>query len=126
MLSSIRRFAVVGVVALLVAGVMTTTAHAQRRVVPVGPPAFRVYPSVQVQQYAANVALLGRAYSQVPPYALGYNPYPQYYGPAYPYTAAYPTYTPYAYPSLYANPYALYPYNYPNPYAAYGLSTYYP
>jgi hypothetical protein len=31
--------------------------------------------NLELQRYAANVATLGRAYSQVPPYALGYNPY---------------------------------------------------
>src|SRR6516225_7641625 len=29
------------------------------------------------RQAAFNIALYGRAMSQVPPYALGYNPYPQ-------------------------------------------------
>jgi hypothetical protein len=40
------------------------------------------------RQAAFNIALYGRAMSQVPPYALGYNPYPQMVGNPYPY---YPT-----------------------------------
>jgi hypothetical protein len=31
--------------------------------------------NLELQRYAANVATLGRAYSQIPPYAMGYNPY---------------------------------------------------
>jgi hypothetical protein len=67
-------------------------------------------------QYAYNIATIGRAYSYVPPYALGYNPYPAYvnYGPMYNYNRYY--YNPYAY-----NPYALYGYGaLYNPYALYG------
>jgi hypothetical protein len=44
-----------------------------------------IAPGLSLQQYAYNVSVLGRAYRGVPPYALGYNPYPQYvnYGPVY-------------------------------------------
>src|SRR6516164_3482441 len=34
-------------------------------------------PYGNARQAAFNIALYGRAMSQVPPYALGYNPYPQ-------------------------------------------------
>jgi hypothetical protein len=66
-------------------------------------------------QYAYNIATIGRAYSYVPPYALGYNPYPAYvnYGPVY--SSRY-YYNPYLY-----NPYAIYGYGgLYNPYAMYG------
>ena len=36
------------------------------------------------RQAAFNISLWGRAMSRVPPYALGYNPYPSYYAPYYP------------------------------------------
>jgi hypothetical protein len=56
-------------------------------VVPVQPayyPNYVLPNGVPVSQYTANVAALGQAYSQVPPYLLGYNPYPtpviNYYG----------------------------------------------
>ena len=65
-------------------------------VVALGPSAFgqapfplnpnpQIAPGVSLQQYAFNTAVLGRAYRNIPPYILGYNPYPQYinYGPVY-------------------------------------------
>jgi hypothetical protein len=36
-----------------------------------------IAPGVSLQQYAYNTAVLGRAYRNIPPYILGYNPYPQ-------------------------------------------------
>jgi len=66
-------------------------------------PNYYIAPGMTLNQYAYNVSTLGRAYSYVPPYALGYNPYPAVvnYGPVYstPYGSGY---NPYAY-----NPYAL-------------------
>jgi len=45
----------------------------------------QIAPGVSLQQYAFNVAVLGKAYKQVPPYLLGYSPYPQSvnFGPQY-------------------------------------------
>jgi hypothetical protein len=53
------------------------------------------------RQAAFNIALYGRAMSQVPPYALGYNPYPQIVGNPFPFSP-----TPYAggYSSVSASP----------------------
>jgi len=49
-------------------------------------PNFYVAPGLTLNQYASNVATLGQAASQIPPYLLGYNPYPQVanYGPSFP------------------------------------------
>jgi hypothetical protein len=58
-----------------------------------------------LNQYAYTMATLGRAYSYIPPYTLGYNPYPQVvnYGPVYP---VYQPYVPYNYTPYYSyNPY---------------------
>ncbi len=72
-----------------------------------------------VSQYANTVSTLGQAYSQVPPYLFGYNPYPS---PIVNYGAGYPIYSPYVpgfvpmyglgnplmpgitYPNFYTNP----------------------
>jgi hypothetical protein len=42
-----------------------------------------IAPGLTLQQYAYNTAVMGRALATVPPYALGYNPYPAVvnYGP---------------------------------------------
>jgi hypothetical protein len=66
-----------------------------------------IAPGLTLRQYAYNTSVMGRALSRVPPYALGYNPYPAVvnYGPAYG-----------AYASPYANPYLSLP--------SYGYSTY--
>ena len=68
-------------------------------------PANRYYitPYMTLGQYAHNTAVLGQAYSQVPPYMLGYNPYPQVinYGPLYR-----------LYSPAYSNPYAGLGYSY--------------
>ncbi len=47
-----------------------------RPLVPIGTnPNPYIAPGVTLQQYAYNVATLGRAYLNIPPYLLGYNPY---------------------------------------------------
>jgi hypothetical protein len=78
---------------------------------------YRVPPANYLDPFGINranayrIALLGQAYSYVPPYALGYNPYvPNYYGygPMYGYG-----YTPY-YPAPVATLYGVNPYF--NPY----------
>jgi hypothetical protein len=45
-----------------------------------------ITPSLTLGQAAYNTAVLGQALSNIPPYALGYNPYPQslYTGPSFP------------------------------------------
>src|SRR5438067_5540325 len=101
MLTPLRRLAL-GAAAVLLVGALTSAAHAgppyRTWYGPAYPPGFTLYPDVRVAQYANNLAVLGRAYSQVPPYALGYNPYVRnvYYGaPAYPVTPYYSGYNPY-------------------------------
>jgi hypothetical protein len=126
MSGSLRRFVVLGVAALVVAGLLTTASqaypprYAYRGGAVVLPnsaglinPNYQIYPGLSVRQYAYNTAVLGRAYSQVPPWVYGYNPYPSVvnYGPAYPYSNpyAYGTYyNPYA--GIYASPYGGYVY----------------
>jgi len=102
------------VAAVIVGSALTGASQAapnQRWFGPARPPVLTVYPNVAVQQYAANLAVLGQAYRQVPPYALGYNPYVRnvYYGapPVYPVVPYTPAYNPYLYanPFLNANPY---------------------
>ncbi len=69
-------------------------------------PNWYVAPGVRINQAAYNIRTLGNAYSSVPPWVYGYNPYPSVvnYGPVYPYYSTYPlrSYT--------TNPYLLYPY----------------
>jgi hypothetical protein len=94
MLKCARRLTVAAGVALVVISLSVTTVHAAPpavvRVLPNSQslvnPYFRVAPGLSLNQYAYNVGTLGRAYSYVPPYVLGYNPYPVYvnYGPVYP------------------------------------------
>lgn len=69
-----------------------------------------IAPGLRLQQYAYNTRVLGRAYASVPPYALGYNPYPAVvnYGPTY------PAYYPYGYNSYYGYPYTPYNLYYPS------------
>jgi hypothetical protein len=78
-------------------------------------PNYMVAPGLTLNQYAYNLSVLGRVYSQIPPYALGYNPYP----PSINYTAGYSGLVP-AY--SYYMPYSRYGYGLysPVPYAAYG------
>jgi plastocyanin len=49
-------------------------------------PNFRISPTLTLPQAAFNTAMIGRALSQVPPYAFGYSPYPQVanFGPVFP------------------------------------------
>jgi hypothetical protein len=119
MLTSLRRFVVLAGAAVLTAGVLATASQAAypnggARVLwnstQLVNPNYQVYPGLSINQYAYNIRTLGRAYSYVPPYALGYNPYPAYvnYGPVYRYSM------PYAYPYAGYNPYAGY-----SPYAGY-------
>jgi hypothetical protein len=103
-----RRFLLpaAAVVALVLAA---APAHAQRFRVPGVGGTLNPYnyydPYGYSRQAAFNLALYGRAMQQVPPYALGYSPYPQvinygpvyrygYYGPGY-LTPYGPLYTPY-------------------------------
>jgi hypothetical protein len=62
-------------------------------------PYYQVAPGLTLNQAAYNTRVLGRAYSFVPPYALGYNPYPPAVGYGYPVGG-------YGYPVPYAAPYA--------------------
>jgi hypothetical protein len=111
----LRGFALAAVLSLGVLAFSSNTAHAQRRAVYIPPISsyinYNPYiaPGLTLQQYAYNTAVLGQAYSSVPPYALGYNPYPQVinYGPVYrtygyPYLTGYAGYNPYL--SYYYNP----------------------
>lgn len=72
------------------------------------PPARLYDPFGYAQQQAYLIGLYGKAMSTVPPYALGYNPYPYYapmYPPVYPVSPVYPV-TPAPYPvNPYFNPY---------------------
>ncbi len=127
MFPSTRRFVALAAAAVLVAGVLAATSQAYpptyfHRGAVVLPnstglvnPNYQIYPGLSINQYAYNLSVLGRAYRNVPPYALGYNPY----GTVLNYYGASPAYNPYA--AYYYNPYA---YTYYNPYL-YG-SGYYP
>jgi hypothetical protein len=93
---SVKRLTVTAfAVALLALMLAAAPAHAQRFRVPGTGGTLNPYnyydPYGQSRQAAFNITLYGRAMSQVPPYALGYNPYPQivntmpYYPPVGPY-----------------------------------------
>ena len=63
----------IAALAVIVAfALMTPVAQAQRQIPTVNP---QVSPWYSYQQAAANIAAQGRAYQQVPGYALGFNPY---------------------------------------------------
>jgi hypothetical protein len=65
-------------------------------------PAFQVAPGLTVGQAAYNTAVLGRALSFVPPYALGYNPYTSsLYSPYMGYGMGYGGYSPMPYAMSY-------------------------
>src|SRR5690242_7241828 len=91
--------------AVIALGLAAAPAHAQRYRVPgvggtLNP--YNYYDPYGLNRAAAfNLALYGRAMQQVPPYALGYNPYPSpiiNYGPVYRYGYYGPGYpTPYSY-----------------------------
>jgi len=86
---------------------------------PVNPNQY-VAPNVTARQLAFNVATLGQAYQQVPPYLLGYNPYPS------PVISSGPVVANAGYGGM-ANPYALSTVASTNPYmssAALGTSPY--
>ena len=90
MLTLAKRVAViaVGYGAILVSdrplAAQVVVAPSPQRLFPVNPNPY-IAPGVKLQQYAYNTAVLGRAYSRIPPYLLGYNPYPTgvNYGPVY-------------------------------------------
>jgi hypothetical protein len=73
-------------------------------------PYYQVAPGLSLNQAAYNTAVMGRAFQSVPPYALGYNPYPPVvtYGSPVLYGAPYAM----PYQSYYGVPYG----NYLNPY----------
>ncbi len=72
-------------------------------------PYFQVRRGLTIQQLAYNTALMGRAYSNFPPYAFGANPYV---------APAVPPVNPYA-AALYSNPYTAYA----NPYSSASLTS---
>ena len=81
-MSSVKRLTVAAFgVALLALVLAAAPAQAQRFRVPGTGGTLNPYnyydPYGTSRQAAFNIALYGRAMSQVPPYALGYNPYPQ-------------------------------------------------
>ncbi len=118
----LRGFTLAAALSLGVLAFSGGTAHAQRRAIYIPPIGsyinYNPYinPFMTLNQYAYNTAVMGRAYSYVPPYALGYNPYPSVvnYGPTYtyPYYAGYAGYyNPYL--NYYSNPYLYGGYYYP-------------
>jgi hypothetical protein len=126
-----RRFVPLALLAVLGLGLMSPSAQAQTRLPPSSIAPYRgqpinrnwlVAPGVTIRQWSYNTRQMGRAYASIPPYMLGYNPYPQVinYGPNFPAPIYnYPSlYNPYTYGSYYANPY--------NPYNLYGYSYLYP
>jgi hypothetical protein len=93
MLVSAKRFGLAAALAGVALFGALTPARAQPplytgRVPPVTPinRNFYVAPGLTLNQWAYNTAVMGRTLAQVPPYALGYNPYPQAvsYGPSFP------------------------------------------
>jgi hypothetical protein len=109
MFSSRKRIGVAAVIGLMVSAVVPPNADGQRP-----NPNFLVTPGLSVRQAAFNIATLGQAYSHVPAYALGFNPYARVDARSFgtpsgnPYAATFGN--PYA--SMYAAPYAAI-----NPYA---------
>jgi len=93
MVSSARRFGLAVLAGLALLGVAASSAHAQRRL-PFMPSLAAqsvnrnpyINEFLPLQQHAFNTAVLGQALSNIPPYFLGYNPYPQsiYTGPSFP------------------------------------------
>ncbi len=132
MLVSSRRTLAQALVGLALLGLLATSAHAQRILYrpspfaqpgqmpfPVNPNTY-LAPNVTPQQFVYNSSAIGAALSTIPPYAMGYNPYPSPvistgpviggggYG-----LATVPGYSPYATAALSTSPYG-----------GYGLSTY--
>ncbi|HZY90998.1 MAG TPA: hypothetical protein VFE78_39615, partial [Gemmataceae bacterium] len=92
MVSSARRFGVAVLAGLALLGVAASSAHAQRRLPFIPSLAGQsinqnpyITPYQTLGQTAFNTAVLGQAMSNIPPYLLGYNPYPQVlnYGPSF-------------------------------------------
>jgi hypothetical protein len=117
MMHLLRRFSFVAVAVLALLLLAESPAHAQRPgglrpvVVPFVPGYVNPYTilpnGMTLNQYAANVAVLANAYGQIPPWLLGYNPYPApivNLGPTY-VQPTYPLLNPYAIPNFYTNPY---------------------
>jgi hypothetical protein len=125
MWTSLRRTLVLGVAAVLVAGMLASVSQAAPPVrsfnrgfvalpnsTTLVNPAYRIRVGndfIPLNQYAYNVRVLSSAYSTVPPYLYGYNPYPS---PVVVTPWYYSAYSPYMSP-LYYNPYAYYGYMYP-------------
>jgi hypothetical protein len=134
-MNKIRLFAALAVAAALVlvlAG--DSQAQAPRKVI-IGPaplaPNIYLPDGTNLNEYAYKIRVLGQAYSQIPPYILGYNPYPppiySPYPPIYP-LPPYPT-APISLPPQYvprgplASPTFLNPAYYTNPFFSF-LNTY--
>lgn len=129
MKKTLKTFAILALASIAVLFLTGSTAHAQRRQINIpqlGTPGngvdtvYWVTPYMTLNQLAYNTTVMGKALQNVPPYALGYNPYPQIIniGPSYPTqiyrTPGYPVpVNPYGYP----NPALMNPYRNPfNPY----------
>ncbi len=75
---TVRRWSAVLLAGAVALGVSVPAAQAQPVVRPsIINPAFTVAPGIQQYSNLYNTALLGRAIRQIPPYAYGFNPYPQ-------------------------------------------------
>jgi hypothetical protein len=70
-----RRIVVAAAFGLAILSMNQTRALAQN-------PFFQVRPGLTLQQWAFNLGTAGRAFSQIPPYALGFNPYVPFGQPA--------------------------------------------
>jgi hypothetical protein len=80
-----KRLVIIGVVAFGLVGLFAGASQAQfvnrngyqfaRNSTSFVNPNYRITPDLSLIQYAYNLRVLSRAYSQIPPYALGYNPY---------------------------------------------------
>src|SRR5262249_15410167 len=126
---SMWRFVVVTAAAVVVVGVLATASQAAppnfhtpdrgpgvvRNFSNMPKPKWYVAPGLRLNQAAYNTRVIGNAYSYVPPWTYGYNPYPQVvnYGPVYPYSSGYYPYSSGYYP--YSSPYG-YGYPYYSPY----------
>lgn len=104
MFSSTKRSGVAVILGLALLALSALEARAQR-----ANPNYQVRPGLTLRQAAFNIATIGQAFSNVPPYALGFNPYVRAAvyggGPSFGNQAAGGLANPYA--SLYANPYGL-------------------
>ena len=73
--SMLRRSGATVLAGLLVLGGFGTAAQAALPYQVPANPNFQIAPGLSLTQAAYNTAVIGRAMAQVPPYALGYNPY---------------------------------------------------